>query len=200
MYNTDEEFDNELENLKKQIQNEALQQESDEVQQAEEAQEAPNDDERLISAIKELFEEDLNCDELINAVTMAVNTSNKRFKAEYNADKLLDQENEIKQTYKDFDIAEELKRNNLFKRLVANGIDVHTALLASNKEYAEHITQSIKRDAKREMAELLRKGKEYIMPELNKKSTIPEYDVGKLSDDEFEEIEKRVKQNKRVFL
>lgn len=200
MYNTDEEFDNELENLKKQIQNEALQQESDEVQQAEEAQEAPNDDERLISAIKELFEEDMNCDELINAVTMAVNTSNKRFKAEYNADKLLDQENEIKQTYKDFDIAEELKRNNLFKRLVANGIDVHTALLASNKEYAEHITQSIKRDAKREMAELLRKGKEHIMPELNKKSTIPEYDVGKLSDDEFEEIEKRVKQNKRVFL
>lgn len=200
MYNTDEEFDNELESLRKQIQDEASQQTDDEPEQTEEASEAANDDERLISAIKELFEEDMNCDELINAVTMAVNTSNKRFKAEYNADKLLDQESEIRQIYKDFDIAEELKRNNLFKRLIANGIDVHSALLASNKEYADCIVQSIKRDAKREMAELLRKGKEHIMPELNKKSTMPEYDVGKLSDDEFEEIEKRVKQNKRVFL
>lgn len=200
MYNTDEEIDNELEALRRQIQEEAAQPEVLQPEQEEALPQEPSEDEKLISAIKALFEAEMNNDELIDAVTEAVNTSSKSFKAEYDADELLASESDIRQVYKDFDIASELKCNTVFKRLIANGIDVHSALLASNKAYAECITDSIKRDAKREMADMLRKGKEHIMPELNRKSAMPEYDIGRLSDDEFEEIEKKVKQNKRVFL
>ncbi len=202
MYDTDEEFEKELDDLRKQIEQEAMEEELPENNEPtpEQIPPEPTDDEKLVSAIKKLFDEGMSCEELINAVTEAVNTSNKRFKAEYDADELLRQEKEIKQIYGDFDIAAELRNNATFKRLIANGINVHSALLASNNAYADCIAQAIKRDAKREMADLLRKGKERIMPEIQKNSAMPEYDVSSMSDEQFEEIERRVKQNKRVFL
>lgn len=199
MYNTDEELDKELDELRKQIEEEAMRQEEPADAEQEE-QQTISDDERLLQAIRALYDESMSTDDIIEAVTDAVNTSCKRFKAEYDVDNLIQQESEIKEVYPEFDIAHELKCNMRFKRLIANGVDVHSALLASNTAYADCIADIIKRDAKREMAELLKKGRERIMPETQKKAVIPEYDVSNLSDEQFEEIEKRVKQNKRVFL
>ena len=201
MYNTDEELDRELDELRRQIEEEALQNDSPEEEKPEEAPASElTDSEKLLTAVKALFSDDMTTDELIGAVSDAVNTACKRFRADVDADELIRQEGEIKQIYSDFDIASELKNNTVFKRLIANGINVHSALLASNSAYADCIAEAIKRDAKREMAELLRRGKEQIMPETQKKSSLPEYDITSMSDEEFEEIERKVKQNKRVFL
>ena len=199
MYNTDEELDRELEELRKQIQEEAEQTEIPATTENDEP-EQPSEDDKILEAVKALFDENMSADDIINSITDAVNTSCKRFKIEYDIDSLIEQEGQIKDIYPDFEIASELKNNVRFKRLIANGVDVHSALLVSNAEYADCIADIIKRDAKREMADQLRKGKERIMPEINKKSVTPEYDIGSMSDEQFEEIEKKVKQNKRVFL
>lgn len=202
MYNTDEEFDVELEELRKKIAEEAALAETEEVSSAEEVDNItePSDNDKILEAIKSLFDENITADEIIKTVTESVNTACKRFKADYDVDTLIQQEKTVKEVYPEFDLVAELSGNVLFKRLIANGVKVDSALLASNKNYQDFITDKIKCDAKREMADALRRGKERIMPQIEKKSADPEYDLTKVSDEEFEAIENKVKQNKRVFL
>ncbi len=188
----------ELENLRKQIELEA--QNANAPIFCEEANEEENADAELLNAVKALFDKDMSNEDIISRLTDAMNTSLKIFKPEHDVDKLLGEENEIKKVYAEFDIANELKSNMKFKRLIANGVSVHSALLATNEKYEDAIADNIRLEARRNMAELLRQGRERIIPASAKKAFTVECDVAKMSDREFEEIERKVKQNKRVCL
>lgn len=198
MYNTDEELDIELNDLKEKIRLEA----------SEASNPADDDmDVKLETAensfensIRALFEAEKTDEEIISAISEALDTAGKRFKAECDIDDLILQEEKIKEVYPEFDIAIELKKNPIFKRLIANGVDVHKALLASNNGYEDVITNFIKRDARREMADLLIKNKAKVVNESGRMSREAQVDVSQMSDDEFSVIEEQVKKNKRVFL
>ena len=197
MYNTEDEFDAELEALKEKIKQES---ENTSINTDENTPEEVQYESKLENRIKELFDDDKTEDEIVFAVAEALDTASKRFKAEYDVEKLLSEEEEIKEVYPEFDILKELKSNTLFKRLIANGVNVHKSLLASSMEYEDIITSIIKRDAKRDMAELLRKGKEKIPTGAGRMSYEAQLDVSKMSEEEFSAIEEKVKKNKRVFL
>ncbi|MBP3348813.1 MAG: hypothetical protein J6L92_08665, partial [Clostridia bacterium] len=113
---------------------------------------------------------------------------------------LVGQEENVREIFPDFDIVAELKGNTVFKRLIANGIGVHKALLVSNDRYAQIVADDIRLDAKREMAEQLRQGRERVSPYVGANRTSAETDVAAMSEAQFEEIEKKVKKNKKVFI
>ena len=197
MYNTEDEFDAELEALKEKIKQES---EDTLINEDENTSQDVQYESKLENRIRVLFGDDKTDDEIVLAVADALDTASKRFRVDCDVDKLLSEEEEIQEIYPEFDIAQELKSNTLFKRLIANGVNVHKALLASSKEYEDVITTLIKRDAKREMAELLKKGKEKITSGAGKMSYEAQVDVSKMSEEEFSAIEEQVKKNKRVFL
>ncbi len=200
MYETDEKFEQELVMLREKIAQEALAQEAAPSEEDTEQAKEKSDDELIAEAVRGMFPEGTSKEDIISGITDAMDTSCKRFRADTDIDRLLGEEKKIREVFPEFDIAEELKNDALFRRMIANGADVHSALLASNGEYQNRITQVIKRDAKREMADMLRRGRERIMPETGHESKEPEYDLSKLTDEEFEELEKKVKQSKRLFL
>ena len=197
MYKTDEELDAEIEQLRQTINQK--EEPSENINASDEEQEI-SENEKLAIAIRAMFGENASNDDVISNVAEALSISKRVFKANLDADVLLSAEDDIKQMYPEFDIVSELKSNPVFRRLVANGISLHTALLASNKAYEELITAKIKTQAKREFAEALRKGREKILPHTADGSSTPKTDVNTMSDEQFEEIEKKVKQNKRIYL
>ena len=197
MYKTDEELDAEIEQLRQTINQK--EEPSENINASDEEQEI-SENEKLAIAIRAMFGENTSNDDVISNVEEALSISKRVFKANLDADVLLSAEDDIKQMYPEFDIVSELKSNPVFRRLVANGISLHTALLASNKAYEELITAKIKTQAKREFAEALRKGREKILPHTVDGSSTPKTDVNTMSDEQFEEIEKKVKQNKRIYL
>ncbi len=200
MYKTEVELDAEIEELRQAIAQQSL--EADEMLQ--ETQEPnSNADSELADRLRAMFEhngEKMSDEDIVNAVSGLIESEGKVFKAKTDTDALLTSEAHIKEEFAEFDLVEELRRNALFKRLVANGVDLHTALLASNSIYSENITQRIKRDARREFAEELRKGRERIAPVAANGNTSQNTDIGGMSDEQFAEIEKRVKQNKKIYL
>lgn len=198
MYKTDEELDAEIEQLRQTINQQ--EQPSENMIVSEENEQEISENEKLAVTIRAMFENDKSNDDIISSIEEALSTSKRVFKAKLDADALLDEEDDVKQIYPEFDIVSELKSNPVFRRLIANGITLHTALLASNRKYEDLIIAKIKTEAKRELADALRKGRERILPRTTDGSCTPKTDVNSMSDEQFEEIEKKVKQNKRIYL
>ena len=198
MYKTEDELDAEIEQLRQTINQQ--EQPSENVIASEETEQEISENEKLAITIRAMFEDDKSNDDIISSIEEALSTSKRIFKAKLDADALLSAEDDVKQTYPEFDIVCELKSNHVFRRLIANGITLHTALLASNRVYEDLITSKIKTEAKREFANALRKGRERILPITTEGCSIPKTDVNSMSDEQFEEIEKKVKQNKRIYL
>lgn len=198
MYKTDEELDAEIEELRRSITEDTLRE--NEPEQGEENVSVENADTEFANAVRAMFDDGMSDDDIALGIEDALTVSRKVFKAKLDTDDIMSQESAVKETFNDFDIVNELKYNALFKRLIVNGVNVHTALLASNKAYADIITQNIRRDANREFAQNLRKGRERIMPQTQTAAVQPKTDINGMSDAQFEEIEKKVKQNKRIFL
>ena len=198
MYKTDEELDAEIEQLRQTIDQQEQPCENSIASQEKEQEISEN--EKLAVTVRAMFEDGTSNDDIINSIEEALSVSKKIFKVKLDADVLLNEEDDVKQTYPEFDIVSELRSNPVFRRLIANGITLHTALLASNRAYEELIIAKIKTQAKREFADDLRKGRERILPRTAEGCSVPKTDVNSMSDEQFEEIEKRVKQNKRIYL
>lgn len=196
---TQEELDLEIEELLKQIEEEAnTEEEYHEENIAEEAQDVK--DSEFAESVKSLFDADETEEAILRKIQDALKTSQRMMNVTYSPDALLAQEEEIREIYPQFDILEELRKNEVFRRLISIGTEVHSALLISNEAYADKIIQEIQTAAQREFAEKLRSGMEFLPSAMQKKSGGSQFDVSKLSDEQFEEIENKVKQNKRVFL
>ncbi len=199
MYKTDEELDAEIDELRRSIADEVLQENKTEQPQEENAS-AENADTRLADKIRAMFDDGMSDDDIAVGIEDALHTSQRVFKAKVDTDDIMSQEARIKENFEKFDIVNELKYNALFKRLVVNGVNVHTALLASCKAYADIITEDIRKEARREYAENLRRGRELLASKAQTGTQQPKNDISGMSDAQFEEIEKKVKQNKRIFL
>lgn len=197
---TEEELDAEIEELRRSISNENLHTENNSSVQTEEVVSEVDADTKLADTVRAMFDAELSDEDIAIGVRDALQTSQRLYKSKLDADDIMSQESKIKEIFGDFDIVNELKYNSLFKRLIVNGVDVHTALLASCKAYADIITEDIKKDAKREFAENLRRGRERIIPQTQTGAVEPKTDISGMSDAQFEEIERKVKQNKRIFL
>lgn len=195
---TQEELDLEIEELLKQIEEEANTEEYQEENIAEEAQDVK--DSQFAESIKALFDAEETEEAILEKIQDALETAQRMVNVTYSPDALLAQEEEVREIYPQFDILEELRKNEVFRRLISIGIEVHSALLISNEAYADKITQEIQTAAQRELAEKLRSGMEFLPSAMQRKSGGSQFDVSKLSDEQFEEIENKVKQNKRVFL
>lgn len=200
MYKTDEELDAEIEELRRSITEDSLHENNQGQEQSEECISVENADTKFANTVRAMFDDGMSDDDIALGIEDSLKMSQKVFKAKLDTDDIMSQESEIKETFNDFDIVNELKHNALFKRLIVNGVNVHTALLASSKTYADIITQNIRKDANREFAQNLRRGRERIMPQTQTAALQPKTDINGLSDAQFEEIEKKVKQNKRIFL
>lgn len=200
MYKTDEDLDTEIEELRKTIAEESLHENSEEKFHTDESVFSYDTDIKFANTVRAMFDNGMSDETIACEIEDALNTSQRVFKARIDTDDIMSQESRIKETFGDFDIVNELKYNALFKRLIVNGVNVHNALLASSKTYADIITENIKKEAKREFAENLRRGRERIMPQREIASTQPKTDINGMSEAQFEEIEKKVKQNKRIFL
>lgn len=200
MYKTEDELDAEIEELRRSISSETLHEDNTESQQSDENVSEVNADTKLAETVRAMFDAKSSDDDIAIEIKDALQTAHRVFKSKLDTDDIMSQESKIKEIFGDFDIVNELKYNALFKRLLVNGVNVHTALLASCKTYADIITEDIKKEAKREYAENLRRGRERIMPQTQTGTMQPKTDVSGMSDAQFEEIEKKVKQNKRIFL
>lgn len=200
MYKTDEALDTEIENLRKTIADESLHENSEDKIHSDESIISCDTDTKFADTIRAMFDNGMSDEIITREIEDALHTSQRVFKARVDTDDIMSQESRIKETFGDFDIVNELKYNSLFKRLIVNGVNVHNALLASSKTYADIITDNIKKEARREFAENLRRGRERIMPQREIASIQPKTDINGMSEAQFEEIEKKVKQNKRIFL
>lgn len=198
MYRSDVELDAEIDELRRQITMEASEESSEEI--SEENCVEADADKLLAERIRALFGEGVSEDDIVNTVSEALQTAGRVYKVGIDTDELVGQEENVREIFPDFDIVAELKGNTVFKRLIANGIGVHKALLVSNDRYAQIVADGIRLDAKREMAEQLRQGRERISPYVGANRTSAETDVAAMSEAQFEEIEKKVKKNKKVFI
>ena len=207
MYNTDDELDKELDELKEKIRLENQEKDGNDEDACDDTQDeektlvdVESETVRALKRFTELSTDGVTDDELIPMIADAFGLMTKKSGPKIDSDVLLEEEERIKQIYAEFDILEELRNNLTFKKLIANGITVHQALVVSNVKYEELVVEQIKKDAKREMAQSLRLGKERITSQSVPRSSGIQIDVTRLSDEQFEEIEEKVKQNKKVYL